>query len=157
MPGKTWTVPSPLEPGQSESTELKKKKGNSIGKRLHPLPKTSKKIKKKAFLGRGPACCAGRCERPLPEDMGKGARGRPHYIKIEVSLAIVGHGDASSITNMRVLGAVGDVPRGGLARSRERETLGPGRPGGPRPSAALHRSPYPEHRVPLFQRSLTPL
>lgn len=157
MPGKTWTVPSPLEPGQSESTELKKKR------KFHWEEATSssqniKNNKKKGFPGPGPCMLCRAVRTSPPRGHGEGsARPCPRYIKIEVSLAIVGHGDASSITNMRVLGAVGDVPRGGLARSRERETLGPGRPGGPRPSAALHRAPYPEHRVPLFQRSLTPL
>lgn len=71
MPGKTWTVPSPLEPGQSESTELKKKKGNSIGKRLHPLPKTSKKIKKRLSWAGALRVVPGGANVPSPRTRGR--------------------------------------------------------------------------------------
>lgn len=62
---------------------------------------------------------------------GNRARTCPRYIKISLSLSIVGRWDDSSMANMCVLSTVGNVPRGGLTQSVERDTASGGRPGGP--------------------------
>lgn len=78
-------------------------------------------------------CRAVRTSHPRGEGNREGnrARGCPPYIKIKLSLSIVGRRDDSSIANMRVLGAVGSVPRGGLTRSVELDMSSSERTGGP--------------------------
>lgn len=77
--------------------------------------------------------CRARCEHLIPEEQGNRARGCLPYIKIKLSLSIVGGRDDSSIANMRVLSAMGSVPRGGLTRSVERDMSSSKRTGGQNP------------------------
>lgn len=98
---------------------------------LHYFPKHPEQ----AFQAWGPTCCAGLCEHLIPKDRGT-ELSCLRYIKITLSLSIVGHWDNSSITNIRVLGAVGNVPRGGLAQSIEHDTPSTARTGAEPPHRA---------------------